>query len=204
MHETYHSHTILSIRQLHPLAIDVLLTACFGNRFIIVLQCNVNLSFPGSWIVHVRFFRPCSVCLFLSVTECYYSDLVHWRLDVFWYVPLQGIFDSLILHNADNTIFYSRPSYSHCVMCVWYIGIYHDYTGGCSLHHGDIMSKSEGVQYIGDIMIHVEDILSTSKGDQYIGGIHQGAQYIGRNILRTSGESVEILWYVILIMETLC
>ena len=81
-------------------------------------------------------------------------------------------------------------------MCVRYIGIYQDYTGGCSLHHGDITSKSEGVQYIGDIMIHVEDILSTSKGGQYvyIGGIHQGAQYIGRNILRTSRESVEILW----------
>ena len=32
-----------------------------------------------------------------------------------------------------------------------YIGGYHEYIGGCSVHRGDTMSTSGGVQYIGGI-----------------------------------------------------
>ena len=31
------------------------------------------------------------------------------------------------------------------------VGGYHEYMGGCSVHRGDIMSTSGGVQYIGGI-----------------------------------------------------
>ena len=35
--------------------------------------------------------------------------------------------------------------------CHEYIRGYHDYIGGCSVHLGDIMGTSGGVQYIGRI-----------------------------------------------------
>ena len=45
---------------------------------------------------------------------------------------------------------------SPCIMCVQYIGGYHEYTGGCSVHRGDIM------MHVGRYHEHIGDV-------QYIG-----------------------------------
>ena len=60
-----------------------------------------------------------------------------------------------------------------------HVGGYHEYIGGCSVHRrdtmstsGDIMSTSEGVQYIGGISCCMwGDTMSTSGDVQYIGGV---------------------------------
>ena len=44
-------------------------------------------------------------------------------------------------------------------------GGYHEYSGGCSVHWGIIMST------LGDTKMHVEVIISTPEGIQYTGGI---------------------------------
>ena len=61
---------------------------------------------------------------------------------------------------------------SPCIVCVQYIGGYHEYIGGyheyiggCSVHRRDTMSRS------GDTMSTSGDIMSTSGDVQYIGGI---------------------------------
>ena len=48
-------------------------------------------------------------------------------------------------------------------------GGYHEYSGGCSVHWGDIMSTPGGVQYTGHTMWGV--IMSTPGDDQYTGEI---------------------------------
>ena len=45
------------------------------------------------------------------------------------------------------------------------VGGYHEYTGGCSVHRGVIMST------LGDTKMHVGVIMSTPGGVQYTGGI---------------------------------
>ena len=62
---------------------------------------------------------------------------------------------------------------------VQYIGGYHEYIGGCSVHRGDIIMNVGGYhEYIGGCSVHRRDTMSTSgdimstSGDvQYIGGI---------------------------------
>ena len=55
-------------------------------------------------------------------------------------------------------VFSVKWGFSSCIMCVQYIGGYHEYIGGCSVHWGDTMSTS--------------GMFSTSEGyHEYIGGI---------------------------------
>ena len=84
----------------------------------------------------------------------------------------------------NGKIWWSSP----CIMCVQYIGGYHEYIGGIPwIHRRDTMSTSGSVQYIGGIP-WVHRGCSVHRGESWV---HRGRDIMstsGRDIMSTSGE----------------